>query len=159
VTPNQTDDPVSLVLDSSRFGLLDVDPAAVIEFPDGLIGLGGTRYALINHSTGSPFAWLHSLDDGGLALPITNPNRFFPDYGLELNEVEAQRLGIDESSTLEVYVTVRAAPVLSDFVANLRAPIVIHEQTGYQVINQASGNDLRAPLFPSAAGVTAPSAA
>jgi flagellar assembly factor FliW len=159
VSPNQTDDPMRLVLDSSRFGRMDVDPASVIEFPEGLIGLGGTRYALINHSAESPFAWLHSLDDGGLALPVTNPNHFFPDYGLELNEAEAQRLGIDESSALEVYVTVRAAPVLADFVANLRAPIVIHEQSGYQVINQASGTELRAPLFPTAGDVTAPSAA
>jgi flagellar assembly factor FliW len=159
MSPNQTDDQVSLVIDSSRFGRIELDRSAVIAFPEGLIGLGGTRYALINHSSDSPFAWLHSVDDGGLALPVTNPNRFFPGYGLELNELEAQRLGIDESSNLDVYVTVRAAPVLVDFVANLRAPIVIHQRTGYQVINQAAGNELRAPLFPTAGEVAAPSAA
>jgi flagellar assembly factor FliW len=156
---NTTDDEVSLVLDSSRFGRIELDPSTVLEFPEGLIGLGGTRYTLISHSAESPFSWLHSIDDGGLALPVTNPNRFFPEYGLELNELEAQRLGIDESSTLDVYVTVRAAPVLADFVANLRAPIVIHQRTGYQVINQAAGNELRAPLFPTAGEVAAPSAA
>jgi flagellar assembly factor FliW len=159
MTPNHTGDPATLVLDSSRFGRIELDPSTLIEFPEGLIGLGGTRYALVNHSRESPFAWLHSVDDGGLALPVTNPNRFFPDYALELNEPEAQRLGIDESSVLEVYVTVRAAPVLADFVANLRAPIVIHQGTGYQVINQAAGNELRAPLFPGAGEVAAPSAA
>ena len=36
-----------LTFDSSRFGTLEIDPDAVIEFPAGLIGLGGARYALV----------------------------------------------------------------------------------------------------------------
>lgn len=159
MAPNQAGDEVALVLESSRFGRLEIEASAVIDFPEGLIGLGGTRYTLINSTPESPFAWLHSLDDGALALPVTKPTHFFADFGLELSEVEAQRLGIDESSALDVYVTVRAAPVLADFVANLRAPIVIHDATGFQVINQASGCELRAPLFPAAPDVPASSAA
>jgi flagellar assembly factor FliW len=156
MAPNSIDDRAKLVLESSRFGRIEVDERAVIEFPEGLIGLGGTRYTLVENTPEGPFAWLHSLEDGALALPVTNPHHFFADFGLELNELEAQRLGIDESSALTVYVTVRAAPVLADFVANLRAPIVIHGTTGFQVINQAPGCELRAPLFPvaGAAGVS-----
>jgi flagellar assembly factor FliW len=150
---------MSISLQSTRFGHVEIDPGAVIEIPDGLIGLPGTRYALISAKSDSPFPWLHSLDDGALALPVTNPHRFFADFRLAVNELEARRLGIDESTSVDVYVTVRAAPVLADFVANLRAPIIVHAGRGYQVINQAPGSELRAPLFPATAEQSASSAA
>jgi flagellar assembly factor FliW len=149
----------ALTINSSRFGPIEVHPDTVLSFPDGLIGLGGARYTLIANNPKSPFLWLHSLDDGGLALPVTNPRHFFPDYSLELGESEAQRLGIDESTPIDVYVTVRAAPVLADFAANLRAPIVIHARIGHQVINQAAESALRAPLFPAQADLASSSAA
>ena len=60
---------------SSRFGTVEVDESAVIEFPAGLIGLPGTRSTLVDAGPGSPFRWLHSLDDADLALPVTNPWR------------------------------------------------------------------------------------
>ncbi|MGD0196497.1 MAG: flagellar assembly protein FliW [Solirubrobacteraceae bacterium] len=151
-TPNTT-----MTIQSSRFGSLEVQADAVIDFPDGLIGLRGSRYTLIANNPNSPFLWLHSLDDGALALPVANPQQFFAGYKLELGESEAQRLGLDEASPIDLYVTVRAAPVLSDFVANLRAPIVIHAGVGHQVINQAAGCELRAPLFPADAGLPAQS--
>ena len=67
----------------------------MIEFPNGLIGLGGTRYALLARSDDSAFVWLHSLDDPDLALPVTNPWRFFDDYEVELSDDEAARIGLD----------------------------------------------------------------
>ena len=39
---------MSLTFDSSRFGRLEVDADSVIEFPAGLIGLGGSRFALVS---------------------------------------------------------------------------------------------------------------
>lgn len=37
---------MSLTIESSRFGRVEIDPETVVAFPDGLIGLGGSRYAL-----------------------------------------------------------------------------------------------------------------
>jgi flagellar assembly factor FliW len=149
-------------LDSTRFGPIEVDPAAVIDFADGLIGLGGRRYALIAAAADSPLLWLHSLDDGGLALPVTDPRRFFPEFRLEIADLDAARLGIDELSEIDMYVTVRTSPVLREFAANQRAPIIIHAGRGAQVINQAPNMALRAPLFPAleepVAGAVAPAA-
>lgn len=53
-------------------------------------------------------------------------------------------------------MTVRAAPVLEDFTANLKAPILVRAGQAYQVINQAPGCDLRAPLFAAPDGDAAP---
>jgi len=82
-----------LTIDRSRFGRVEIDPETVIEFPEGLIGLGGSRYALLSRDHESAFAWLQSLDDPGVALPLTNPHRFFAGYEVALTEVLPSDLG------------------------------------------------------------------
>jgi flagellar assembly factor FliW len=141
---------LALTIESSRFGRVEIDPDTVIEFPEGLIGLGGSRYALLARDPDTPFLWLQSLEDAGLALPVTNPHQFFPDFAVELTDEEAERLGFDGSTGVDVYVTVRAGEALEDFVANLKAPILIQSGQAHQVINQVPGSQLRAPLFPAA---------
>jgi flagellar assembly factor FliW len=139
-----------MLIESTRFGRVEIDPATVVEFPEGLIGLAGSRYALLAQDPDSPFLWLHSLEDPGLALPVTNPHRFFADFKLELTDEDGQRLGLDDVTAVDAYVTVCAGPALEDFVVNLKAPIVITSGRGYQVINQAPGCELRAQLFADA---------
>jgi flagellar assembly factor FliW len=138
---------MTLEIESPRFGRVQIDPNTVIEFPEGLIGLGGSRYALIARDPDTPFLWLQSLEDPALALPVTNPHQFFSDFVVEMVEEEAERLGFDGSGGVDVYVTVRASSVLEEFTANLKAPILIRDGKAYQVINQAPGCRLRAPLF------------
>ena len=138
---------MTVTVESTRFGSLEIPAEAVVEFPHGLIGLGGSRYALLARSEESTFLWLHSLEDPALAIPLTNPWRFFPSYEVELSDDEAERIGVSESDETTVYVTVRAAESLEDFSANLRAPIVIANGHGHQIINQAPDSPVRAPLF------------
>ena len=137
-----------LTIESTRFGSVQVDPGSVLEFPEGLIGLGGSRYALIGSDPDAPFLWLQSLEDPGLALPLTNPHRFFADFAVEVVDEDAERLALDASTAMDVYVTVRAAPALEEFTANLKAPILVRSGQAWQVINQAPGCELRVPLFP-----------
>jgi len=146
----------SLTIESSRFGSVEIDPGAVIEFPEGLIGLDGSRYALIAKDPEAAFMWLQSLEDPGLALPVTNPHRFFADFEVEVVDEDAERLGLDASSAMDVYVTVRAAPALEDFTANLKAPILVRDGRAWQVINQAPGCELRVPLVPRSEADGAP---
>jgi len=134
-------------LHSTRFGRLEVPEEAVIEFPNGLIGLGGTKYALLARSEDSAFIWLHSVEDPELAIPVTNPWRFFEDFEVELSDEEADRIGITDADQTSVYVTVRAAESLEDFTANLRAPILIAHGKGHQIINNAGDLPFKAPLF------------
>ncbi len=140
-------------IESTRFGALEVPDDAVLEFPNGLIGLGGSRYTLLARSEEAMFVWLHSVDDPSFALPLTNPWRFFADYAVELSEADEHRIGITDPSEAQVYVTVRAADAMEDFTANLRAPILLVEGRGYQVINQVPESPVRIPLL---AGVADP---
>ena len=140
------------LLKSTRFGDVELDDAAVVEFPSGLIGLRGPRYALLPHGPDGVFVWLHSMDDPDLALPVTRPWGFFPNYEVELSDSEAERIGVSDPAEADVFVTVRAAEEAENFTANLRAPIIIANGRGPQVINEADDAPVRAPLFPPPVG-------
>ena len=150
---------MALAIESPRFGHVEIDPETVIEFPDGLIGLGGSRYALLTSDPGNPIVWLHCIDDPTLSLPVTDPHRYFSDYRVDLNDEDADRLGLDDSVSVDVFVTVVAASELSEFTANQKAPILVWNGRGHQVINQAPGCDLRAPLFAEVLGGHEPAGA
>jgi flagellar assembly factor FliW len=137
----------TLTVESSRFGSLELDASQAIQFPAGLIGLGGHAYVLLRTGDDASFSWLQSLEDPALALPVTNPWQFFADYVVDLSDEDTERLG---DAAVDVWVTVRAGAELSDFRANLRAPILIANGVGYQVINEAPDVPVRAPLFDQA---------
>ncbi len=137
----------TLTVESSRFGTLDIDETAVIEFPAGLIGLSGTRFTLVSADPDGAFHWLHSVEDGSLALPVTNPWLFFGDFVVDLGDSDTERVGSDQP---DVWVTVRTGAEAGDFSANLRAPILVADGRGHQVINEASHAPVRAPLFTDA---------
>lgn len=151
-------DPMAVTMYSTRFGQLDIPAEQVIAFPHGLIGLPGNQFALLARSEDSAFVWLHSLEDPALAIPVTNPWRFFEGYEVEVSDHEAEALGISDATQTSVYVTVRAAEALEDFTANLAAPILIADGQGHQVINAAPDAPVRAPLFGQLAGPQAAAA-
>jgi flagellar assembly factor FliW len=148
-------------IESTRFGTIDIRDDAVITFPDGLIGLPGTRYALIAQSEETAFYWLHSVDDPAIALPVTNPWLFFGDYEVRVADEDAGKLDLDKAEQADIFCVVRAAERLEDFTVNLRGPLVVHAEAkvGRQVINDVDGYDVRQPLFSEVAlGQVQPSA-
>ena len=148
-----------LTIQSTRFGTLEIEADAVLSFPHGLIGLGGTRYALLTTDDESPFAWLHSVEDPDLALPITRPSQFFTGYNLVVSDEDAEILRLGDDTLAEVWVTVHAAPRMEDFTVNLRAPIVMMRAAdgimAYQVLNEAPELGVCTPLFARANGASA----
>jgi flagellar assembly factor FliW len=138
----------TVTIDSPRFGTLEIASEDVIEFPHGLIGLGGSRFAIVERE--GSFSWLHSIDEPSLALPVTNPWDFFADYSVELSDEDSAPI-TDDPADVAVWVTVRAGAELADFYANLRAPILVASGQGHQVINESPDAPVRAPLFPAVA--------
>jgi len=140
---------VSTTIDSTRFGRIEVAPDSAIVFPNGLAGLDSRTFTLIARAQDDAFVWLHSLEDPALALPLVDPRRFFSGFALEPAPAEGAA----------IYVTVRASERIEQFTANLRAPLVIADGVGQQVINEAPGAELRAPLFAELAATAAEQAA
>ncbi len=87
---------MSVTFQSIRFGTVEVPDEDAIEFPFGLVGLGGLRYALLDRNPGSGFLWLHSLEEPALALPVVSPHQFFSEFALEMAPEDRERTGIDE---------------------------------------------------------------
>jgi flagellar assembly factor FliW len=144
-------DVAAVSFESSRFGTVEVDPDAVIEFPRGLIGLGGSRFALLGRPEEEAIVWLHAVDDPDLAVPVADPWAFFADYAVDLPDDEAERVGVSDPAQARVLVVVRVGPTPQECFANLKAPILVTGGTGHQVLNEADA-PLRAPLMPEEAG-------
>jgi len=140
-----------ITFESVRFGTIEVPPESVIDFPYGLIGLGGLRYVLLDRNPGTGFLWLHSMDEPALALPVVDPQHFFPDFELQMADADVERTGLSDLAGAAMYVTVRASPDPMDITANLRAPLIIAGGHGYQVLNTTPDAPLQAPLFTLAA--------
>jgi flagellar assembly factor FliW len=138
---------MSVTFKSIRFGTVEIDAGEVIEFPFGLIGLGGLRFALIDRNPGTGFLWLHEIDNPALALPVVSPHQFFSSFELEIAVEDQERTGIQDAEGARLYVTVRATPNPLDITANLRAPLVIRDGQGFQVLNTHEDAPLQAPLF------------
>jgi flagellar assembly factor FliW len=136
-------------IESTRFGLIEIRDDAELVFPDGLIGLPGTRYALLSQADGSPFFWLHSLEHPEIALPVTSPWLFFTDYEVKVSDDEARKLELLEPEQADVFCVVKATEAIEDFSINLVGPVIIHAERrlGAQIINEIGGYSVRQPLF------------
>ena len=140
----------ALTFPSSRFGTVEVDDGEVVRFPRGLIGLGGETFALLGPEEDT-IRWLHAVDDPDLAVPVANPWAFFPDYAVELSDEEAERIGVTDPAQASVLVVVRVGPTAEECFANLKAPILLADGTGHQVLNEVEA-PLRAALLPDTDG-------
>lgn len=135
------------IVDSTRFGKLEVPGEALIDFPQGMIGVGGRRFALLEREESGAFKWLQEVADPDLALPVTDPFPFFPDYEVVLADEEAERIGVTDPAAAQVLVVVRADEDPGQISANLLAPVLIVGGVGHQVMNEASWAPLREPLL------------
>ncbi len=135
------------IVKSTRFGELDVPDEALIDFPEGMIGVGGRRFALLEREESGAFRWLQETSDPDLALPVTDPFTFFADYEVVLSDDEAERIGVTDPAAAQVLVVVRADEDPGRISANLLAPILIAAGVGHQVMNEASWAPLREPLL------------
>ena len=132
----------------TRFGLVEYDPENTLHFPDGLPGFEGLRrFMVMPNPTGGPFFWLQSVEDGGVALILTDPTNFFPAYAVKPDEQECARLGIgehDDCHALSV-VTVRDDKSVT---LNLAGPVLFAPKTNtaIQVVLQNTTYSSREPL-------------
>lgn len=122
---------------TTRFGEIEVRESDVIELHSGLIGFPElTKYVLLDHDKESPFKWLQSLQDGGIAFVLINPLLFNPEYTVEVSEGEVADLALaaEEDAVISVIVTMPSNP--QNMTANLKAPLVFNlkNRKGKQLI-------------------------
>jgi flagellar assembly factor FliW len=121
----------------------------VLTFEDGIPGFEAShRFVLVEVAEGSVFQLLQSLDEPDVALVVTVPWLFFPDYAPELSELERRSLGIERPEDAIVFCAVTLDAEHETIHLNLLAPFVVHAGTrrGRQVILVDSGYPVRAPV-------------
>jgi flagellar assembly factor FliW len=146
---------MSEIVNSTRFGELEVPAEAVVDFPEGMVGVGGRRFALLTREESGAFSWLQETSEADLVLPVTDPFAFFPDYEVLLSDAEAARIGVTDPAAAQVLVVVRADEDPGRVSANLLAPILIAAGVGHQVMNEATWAPLREPLLSGGRGQVA----
>ena len=137
-------------VDTTRFGVLEIDESSVIRMPKGPIGFEEqTDYCLIQHRPDTNFRWLQSVEEPSLAFVVVDPSEFFTDYEIELPDAETDKLRLKDAGDAMVLVVVAINDRGQDITVNLAAPIVINsrELVGMQVVIQDTRYTVRHPLM------------
>ena len=117
-----------MIIKTKALGKVDIDESNILTFVGrGIIGFQDlTRFILLRHQENSPFHWLQSLDEEGLAFVVIPPEEFKYGYRLEISEADLNVLGLDrvEDAVSLVIVVILDSP--QEMTANLQGPIVIN---------------------------------
>ena len=113
-----------MLIETHRFGPLEVDGERIITFESGLLGFPRyRRYALIQTSPDPIFFWLQSVEDPGLAFVVCDPLAFVPDYQVPVRRDDLEVLQMEELTDSQVLVIVNRTG--DQLTANLLGPLVI----------------------------------
>lgn len=137
--------PDCLTVVSDLLGTLTADPAAVITFPNGLLGFPECRSFILLPSEREHVYWLQSVDYSALAFLMVDPFIFFDGYTVDLPPTESMRQP-DSADDVTVFAIVTLpSNRLGDPTANLQGPVVIDTRLreGNQVVLSNSPYGIR----------------
>ncbi len=114
-----------MMIETSRFGQLEVDPQRLITFEDGILGFPEQKqYALVQTGDGSGFYWLQATDTPDLAFVVCDPRLFVADYRVPVKLQELELIGLSDPENAQVFVIVnKVADLLS---GNFQGPLVVN---------------------------------
>lgn len=118
----------TIAIRSRRFGSYEVPCQAIVDMPDGLVGLPQLRrFVILDHREGSPFKWMLSVDDPELGFAVTDPSDLVPGYQVPQDAVCRALEAPPEAVAMFVLVTIPSNPL--DMTLNLMAPVVVDLRT------------------------------
>ncbi|MFM7051021.1 MAG: flagellar assembly protein FliW [Planctomycetota bacterium] len=117
-----------MLIQTTRFGSVDIDETRTLEFPAGLLGFSSYRtFALLQPDDQGVFFWLQSTESPDLAFVVTDPALWLPDYQANIRKEQMEELGLTETSDAQVLVIVNKRD--NSLTANLQGPLVINSAT------------------------------
>lgn len=141
-------------LTGTRFGEIEFGPADVLFFKEGLIGFPGLQeFILLNHKEESPFRWLQSVQEPGVAFLCAVPQHFVPSYNPPLASDAVNALKLTDTTDRFV-LTTAAIPKghPEDMTLNLAAPILVNAKTrsALQFVLEDEAYTVKHRVFPEA---------
>lgn len=134
-------------VDTTRFGLIEVEPTDLIHFPSGLLGLEDSRHwVLLADVEHDALGWLQSTSRPDVALAVVSPRRFVPDYQVRVSRGELSQLELADLQNAQVLSIVGKNE--RGITLNLKAPLVINleRRLGRQVITNGD-RPVQYPLY------------
>jgi flagellar assembly factor FliW len=122
-------------IDTSRFGPVEIEPEDVLLFSRGLFAFENHRHwVLLADSANESVAWLQSLSDPEVALPLISPRAFVPGYRVSIGRSQLTPLelaALDQAFVLNVLNRNQGR-----LTVNLKASIIINldRRIGRQVV-------------------------
>ena len=117
-----------MLLQTTRFGPMEVDETRIITFPKGMLGFPSCkRFALLEPGADTYFWWLQSVDTPDLAFVVAPPGKLVADYQPELGRRELDAIGAASAS--EVLVLAIANFSGGEACLNLAAPVLVNART------------------------------
>ena len=138
------------MIETGRFGKIEIGDADRIHFPQGLLGLSEYKdYCLIDPGDDTLIVWLQSLDQPAICFPLLEPKIFRPDYSVQLSAAELRELKLDGLGQTAVFSILTIPPDVTQMTANLKAPVVINlkAQVAKQVVLQENIYSVRHLMF------------
>lgn len=137
-----------MMIQTSRFGGIEVDDQRFLNFPKGLLGFPDDReYALIQTGEDSAFYWMQAVHRPELAFVVCDPRLFVPDYRIAIKSEDLAQIGLAETSGSQVFVIVNKVEEM--LTGNLQGPLVINVATrvGKQLVLSDKKYSTRHPLM------------
>ncbi len=137
-----------MIIDTSRFGQLEVDEDRLINFEEGVLGFPEQHeYALIQTGEGSGFYWLQAVDTRDLAFVVCDPRLFVADYQVPVKLEELQTIGLADPEDAQVFIIVNKVGGL--LTGNFQGPLVVNvkNRNGRQLVLSDKRYSTRHPLM------------
>ena len=98
-----------MVINTTRFGQIQLNTEDIITFPEGLLGFQDLRqFVLLDDPNDDIFAWLQSCELPSVAFPVLEPEIFGQYYNVNLtkNESELLKLSAEQKPTFMNIITI-----------------------------------------------------
>jgi len=137
-------------INTTRFGELEVEKNDIITFKEGLLGFEELkRFFIVDPGDQTLILWFQSVEDESTAFPIIEPKIFKPDYSVKLLPAELTSLSLENLNNASVYTILTIPQVVTEMSANLKAPIIINNETklARQIVLQDSKLEVRYQMY------------
>lgn len=143
-----------MLIQTSRFGAVQLQSEDVIDFPEGILGFNDLRkFVLLDDPNDEIFAWLQSCEIPQVAFPVLEPELFSQSYQVSLTKHDLESLQLSPASELKPrirsfsIITIPEDP--TQMTANLKAPVVINieKRLARQIVLQDNNLAIREPIF------------
>ena len=141
---------ISVKVNTTRFGTLEVAKEDVIEFKEGLLGFEQLkRFFIVDPGDQTLILWFQSVDDKATAFPIIEPKIFNPNYIVKLLPAELTSLELENLSNASVYSILTIPSNPTEMTANMKAPIIINNKTrlARQIVLQDSKLEVKLKMY------------